>query len=91
MSYPTPHPARNHRNHRAPCPAGGVLKKGDTMLTDDDRAELVEEIQRATAGMNDAQRAHVLECWEFMAEEFRRVLRASQPAQPQRQLPQWGA
>lgn len=59
------------------------------MLTDSDKADLVEDIQRATAGMNDSQREHVLECWEFMVSELRRVLISSQREQPQRRLLWW--
>lgn len=61
------------------------------MLTENDRADLVEDIQRATAGMTDAQKRHVLECWEFMAAELARVLGASQSESELRQPPPWGS
>ncbi len=59
------------------------------MLTENDRADLVEDIQRATAGMTDEHKRHVLECWEFMTAELARVLRASQSESELRQPPPW--
>lgn len=58
------------------------------MLTDDDRADLVEEIQRATAGMDDKGKLRVLRCWEFMAAELARALAfAQREPQPTQQQP----
>lgn len=62
-----------------------ITKKGDAMLSNEDRADLVEEIQKSTAGMTDAQRSRVLACWQFMADELRRILHVSQPEQPHQQ------
>lgn len=59
------------------------------MLTENDRADLVEDIQRATAGMSDAHKLHVLACWEFMVMELRRALACEPHEQRQRQLPPW--
>lgn len=55
------------------------------MLTDEDRAQLVEEIQRATAGMDDERKLRVLKCWEFMAAELARALAFAQREQQQPQ------
>jgi len=67
------------------------------MLTEEDRAQLVERIQRATAGRTWEDRMQIAEAWEFMASEIRRLsveasrhpeLPTPPPSQP-RQLEMW--
>jgi len=43
------------------------------MLTEEDRAQLVERIQRATAHRTWEERLQIAEAWEFMASEVRRL------------------
>lgn len=43
-------------------------------LTDEDRSELVEHIQKGTAGMSFDEKWHTVLCWRWMAEELERVL-----------------
>lgn len=57
------------------------MNRGE-VLTEDDRAELVERIQRATAGMDLEQLRWTIAAWEFMASDLRRVCGISQLPQP---------
>ena len=50
------------------------------ILTEQDRAEIVETIQRCTAGMSDQQKILVAERWAWMAFELRRAVCAWRPA-----------
>ena len=58
------------------------------MLTKEDEAELVERIQRATAGRSWADRLLIAEAWQFMAcEVFRMASFWSQRSPPPPPLP----
>lgn len=62
------------------------------MLTEEDRARLVEQIQRATADRTWEDRLRIAEAWDFMASEVRRLASLSGPqsgplaSRPDRQL-----
>lgn len=59
------------------------MNRGD-VLTEEDRAELVERIQHATAGMDLDEIRWTIAAWEFMAEDLRRVCGISRrPRRPQ--------
>jgi hypothetical protein len=49
------------------------MNQGD-VLTEEDRAKLVEIIQRATAGMSESQKLHVAENWIWMGRELIRAV-----------------
>lgn len=48
------------------------MNQGD-VLTEEDRAEIVDSIQRATAGMDLEELRWTIAAWEFMASDLRRV------------------
>lgn len=48
------------------------MNQGD-VLTDEDRAEIVERIQEATRGMDLNELRWTAAAWEFMASDLRRV------------------
>lgn len=56
------------------------MHQGD-VLTDGDRAELVEIIQRCTVGMSDAQKFRLATNWLWMGHELTRVARIAQTEQ----------
>lgn len=59
------------------------MHQGD-VLTDEDRAELVERIQHATAGMDLDEIRWIIAAWEFMASDLQRVCGISRrPPRPQ--------
>jgi hypothetical protein len=57
------------------------------ILTEQDRAEIVETIQRCTAGMSESQKLLVAERWAWMASELRRAVSVWQPRQHHAELP----
>lgn len=64
----------------------------ETGVTEEEKAELVEWIQRGTAGMTTQEKASTVGRWMFMAQELNRVLtcassrHSAQPAQQSGQL-----
>ena len=58
------------------------MNQGD-ILTEEDRAELVEIIQRCTVGMSEAQKLRLAANWLWMGHELTRVARTAQTEQRQ--------
>lgn len=58
------------------------MNQGD-VLTEEDRAELVEIIQRCTVGMSDIQKIHLAANWIWMGNELNRVARFERTEQRQ--------
>ena len=56
------------------------------VLTEEDRAEIVESVQRATAGMDLDELKWTAAAWEFMASDLRRVCGISPRPQQHREL-----
>lgn len=51
-----------------------ALCQQSEVVTDEEKADLVERIQRATRGMDIEELRWTIAAWEFMANDLRRVV-----------------
>lgn len=57
------------------------------MITDEERAGLINAIQALTRGTTIKERIFMAKCWEFMASELRRVCDCSAEPEPRQHQP----